>query len=171
MTVSTAARKADELLEVLAEDIRHLETTLSTLDTLRGLLIKRDDAGLHELLVQIAHQADARAAMDRKRETLQAELAGALGYKGDRVTLSALQTLLPDDSRNRLIERQKRLKALASDLKREYRLTAMLVSDCARFNRSLMRIVFGLDGKDTLTYSSRGTMKQRANAALMSLHL
>jgi len=165
MTVSTAARKTDELLEVLAEDIRHLETTLSTLDTLRSLLIKRDDAGLHELLVQIAHQADARAAMDRKRETLQAELAAALGYKGDRVTLSALQTLLPNDSRNQLIERQKRLKALASDL------TAMLVSDCARFNRSLMRIVFGLDGKDTLTYSSRGTMKHRANAALMNLHL
>ncbi|MBN2133953.1 MAG: flagellar export chaperone FlgN [Sedimentisphaerales bacterium] len=171
MTASTAARKTDELLEVLAEDIRHLETTLSTLDHLRGLLIKRDDAGLQELLAQIAHGSDARAVLDRKRETLRAELAGALGCEGDRLTLSALQTLVPDGQRKKLIERQKRLKTLASDLRREYRLTARLVSDCARFNRSLMRIVFGLDGKDTLTYSPRGTVKHRENAALMNLRL
>jgi len=171
MTVSTAARKTDELLEVLAEDVRHLEATLSTLDTLRGLLIKRDDAGLQELLARIAREGDARAAMDRKREVLRAELAGALGCEADRLTLSALQTLVPDDSRKKLIEKQRRLKTLASDLRREYRLTARLVSDCARFNRSLMRIVFGLDGKDTLTYSARGTVKQGENPALMSLRL
>jgi len=65
MTVSTAARKTDELLEVLAEDVRHLEATLSTLDTLRGLLIKRDDAGLQELLARIARERGGPADLVR----------------------------------------------------------------------------------------------------------
>jgi len=157
-------------VDVLDEDIRYLETALSHLDALRGLLIKRDDAALRELLGRVARHADERAAGDRRRETLIAELASTLGCEADGVTLSTLQAVLPVENRGDLIKRQRRLKTLIGELRREYRLTAILVSDCAKFNRALLRTVFKVDGADTLTYSPSGTVRPRANAGLMSLH-
>jgi hypothetical protein len=45
--------KVDQLLAVLDKDIQHIQDTLSTLNELRGLVIKRDDASLHKLLESI----------------------------------------------------------------------------------------------------------------------
>ena len=167
MISSAVKTKIDELVDVLDGDIRHLETALSYLDALRGLLIKRDDAALRELLGQVARHADDRGAGDRRRETLIAGLGSTLGCGADGLTLSALQAALPVENRGDLIDRQRRLKALLSELKREYRLTAILVSDCAKFNRALMRTFFKVDGVDTLTYSPSGTVRHRTNAGLM----
>ena len=44
MTLPTVETKVEALLDVLDQDIRHIEATLSRLDVLRTLLIKRDDA-------------------------------------------------------------------------------------------------------------------------------
>lgn len=171
MVLTTATTKTDELLAVLDADIEHLETTLSGLDALRSLLIKRDDDGLRALLEEITRQGDARQENERQRQRLRAELAQALSCEPEQLTLSRLQAVLSEPQRTALRERQTRLKALMADLKREHRLTALLVSDCARFNRSLMRVVFGLDGKDTTTYRQNGTVANHTNATLMSLNL
>ena len=171
MVLSVATTKVEELLAVLDEDIRHLEATLSHLDALRRLLIKRDDTGLRELLDEIGRQAGAREENEQKRQHLRAELAVTVPCTPDQLTLSRLQSVLPDPYRGVLCERQGRLRALMTDLKREHKVTALLVSDCARFNRALMRVVFGLDGKDTVTYNPNGTVANRTNATLMSLNL
>ena len=80
MTSSAIMSKTDELLKVLDEDIQHLETTLSTLDTLRSLLIKHDDSSLNELLDDIRKHASAHATNERRRQELRTELADVLAW-------------------------------------------------------------------------------------------
>ena len=169
MTSSAIMSKTDELLKVLDEDIQHLETTLSTLDTLRSLLIKHDDSSLNELLDDIRKHASAHATNERRRQELRTELAEVLACDAHKVTLSTLQASLPDDRRQAVADRQTKLKSLVQRLRREYSLTSQLVSDCARFNRSLVHAFFGLGNKRGLTYSPNGIATQMMDASLVSL--
>jgi thiamine pyrophosphate-dependent acetolactate synthase large subunit-like protein len=171
MTSSVVEMKVERLLAVLDEDVRHLETTLAQLDALRGLLVKRDDAALDQLLGEIRGRTEVYAANEQMRQALRADLALALGCDLSRLTLSKLQSMLPDRHRAALAARQKKLASLIAELKREYALTAVLVSDCARFNRTLVRTLFGAASQVCVTYSPSGQARQPTNATLMSLQL
>jgi hypothetical protein len=167
------------LLPVLDEDIRHLEGTLSRMDTLRSLLIKREEAALEKLLDEIRRQADTYKANEQKRQQLRRDLAADLGCAEGDLTLSKLQRELIGPSRPgaeqrwgaALADRQARLRSLAIQLKREYTLTVLLVRDCLRFNRSLMQAFFGSGGKGGATYSPTGTAKHDIGTMLMSMQL
>jgi hypothetical protein len=161
--------KVTALLEVLDADIRHVETVLTRLDALRALLIKRDDGGLESLLADIQRQGEARLANEQKRQALRGELAAQLGCRAKELTLSVLRGKLSGPNRTALAERQMRLKTLVEQLKREHTLTTLLIADCARFNRSLMRACFGLTGRGNLTYSPSGAAQPQSGAALMNL--
>jgi hypothetical protein len=169
MMQADVAEKADADVSVLDEDIGYVEATLSRLDGLRGLMIKRDAVGLEPLLSKIAEEAEAPAAKCATRQQLTRDLAGALGAKAERVTLAELQSRLPEAWGTALVERRTRLRSLAADLKREYSLTSTLLSDCARFNRLLMRAYFGAKGQSGVTYNPNGATRQHANRRLMSL--
>lgn len=171
MTSSAVETKVERLLAVLDEDVRHLETTLVQLDTLRGLLIKRDDATLDQLLGEIRGRTEAYTENEQLRQTLRADLGSALGCDAGRLTLSKLQSMLPQSQRAALALRQKKLRSLVAELKREYTLTVVLVSDCARFNRTLMRAFFGSGSQAGVIYSPSGQARQQTNATLMSLQL
>jgi hypothetical protein len=171
MTSSAVEMNVERLLAVLDEDVRHLETTLVQLDTLRGLLIKRDDAALDQLLGEIRGQTEIYAENEQTRQMLRAELASALGCDTSRLTLSKLQSMLPEPRRAALAERQKKLRTLIAELKREYTLTAVLLSDCARFNRTLVRVFFGSGGRAGVIYNPSGQARQQTDATLMSLQL
>ncbi len=170
MTSGLMETKVDALLEVLDEDIRHMESTLSRLDTLRTLIVKRDDVALEQLLHGLRHEAESRVAGVRRRESLREELAAELNVDRIAMTLSALQGVLSGPRRQAVADRQTRLKSLIAQLKREYALTSALVTDCARFNRSLMHMFFGLNAKGDTTYSATGAAKRRAEASLVNLH-
>lgn len=171
MTPSAVEMKVERLLAVLDEDVRHLEMTRVQLDTLRGLLIKRDEAALDQLLGEIRDRTETYATNERQRQALRADLALMLGCQTDRLTLSTLQSMLPEPPRAALAERQKKLKMLVADVKREHMLTAILVSDCARFNRMLVRTFFCSASPEGVTYNPSGQARQRTNATLMSLQL
>ncbi len=171
MTPSMVETKVERLLAVLDGDIRHLETTLAQLDALRGLLIKRDDAALDRLLAEIRGRTEAYAANEQMRQMLRADLAETLGYDAGRLTLSKLQSMLPEPQRTAIASRQRNLRSLIADLKREHMLTAALVSDCARFNRTLMRTFFGAASQAGVLYSPSGQTRQQTNTTLMSLQL
>jgi hypothetical protein len=156
------------LLDVLDEDIRHLESTLSRLDTLRSLLIKREETALKELLEEIRRRADAYQANEQKRKGLRRNLAADLGWAEHDLTLSKLQKELAEPSRTAVAQRQTRLRFLAVQLKREYTLTVLLVRDCLRFNRSLMEAFFGAGGRGAATYSPTGAARHEIHATLMS---
>jgi hypothetical protein len=171
MTTSAMESKVEQLLGVLDEDVRHLETTLTQLDALRGLLVKRDDAGLDQLLGEIRTRTESYAANERERQVLRVDLARTLGCETSRLTLSKLGSMLPEQQRMAVRARQERLKALVMELRREYTLTAALVSDCSRFNQRLLRAFFGAGGQTSVTYSPSGATKKQTNATLMSLKL
>ncbi len=157
------------LLDVLDEDIRHVETTLVKLDTLRGLLIKRDDGALERLLEDIHKRGEEYAATERRRQDLRRDLATDLGWKEGDVTMTNLLTQVAGHLRSALAERQTRLKVLIARLKREHALTALLISDCGRFNRSLLQVFLGPFGKAGATYSPTGAAQRPAGMALLNM--
>lgn len=171
MTSSTVETKVEQLLAVLDGDIRHLETTLSYLDSLRTLLIKRDDKALGSLLGEIRDRTEAYAANEQARQTLRSELGRLLECDAGRLTLSQLQAALPEPLRAAVASRRERLATLIAQMKREYTLTTVLVSDCARFNRTLIRTFFGTGDQAGVTYNPSGAARQRTNATFMSLKL
>ncbi len=171
MTPSVVEMNVERLLAVLDADIRHLETTLVQLDTLRGLLIKRDDTALELLLGEIRGRTEAYAANEQTRQRLRGDLALALGCDAGRLTLSGLQSMLPEPQRAAMASRQKKLKSLIEELRREHMLTVALVSDCTRFNRTLVRTLFGAGSQAGVLYNPSGQARQQTNTTLMSLQL
>jgi hypothetical protein len=171
MTSEPIESKVDTLLAVLDEEIHHGETTLAQLDVLRNLLIKRDALALEELLRDLRNQGEARAGTERRRQALRRELAAALGCDVKALTLSTLQRVLSDPHRAALGDRQQRLRSQISLLESEYAATYALVADCARFNRSLMRVFFGAAGDRETTYGATGAARHQTGAGMVSLHL
>lgn len=157
------------LLAVLDEDIRHVESTMSRLNALRSLLIRREDAALQELLEEVRGQAATYQANERKREQLRQDLAVDLGCAESDLTLSKLAGALAGHGAGvALAERQARLRSLTAQLKRDYTLTVLLVRDCIRFNRSLLHVFLGSGGAGA-TYGATGAAKQEINGTLMSM--
>jgi hypothetical protein len=166
-----AQTQVASLLEVLDEDIRHLETTLSRLDTLRTLLVKREDAALKALLDDIGQQAEAYRVNEQKRQQIRKRLAADLGCKEGDLTLSRLQGALAGQTRAAVADRQARLRVLAAQLKREYTLTVLLIRDCTRFNRSLLRVFLASGGRGAAAYGPSGAARRQGGATLMSMQL
>jgi hypothetical protein len=157
------------LLDVLNEDIRHVEAALVRLDTLRKLLIKRDEGALAKLLEEIRGQGETYVATERKRQELRQDLASGLGWKEKEVTLTNLLSHVTGDLGTTLAQQQAKLKDLIVRLKREHTLTAMLILDCRRFNRSLLQVFLGPAGKTGTTYSPTGAAKHPTGMALLNM--
>jgi hypothetical protein len=161
--------QVSELLSVLDEEVGHIEAALIRLDTLRTLLIKRDDTALAKLLEDIHRQGETHAATERKRQTLRDDLAKNLGWNRSDLTLSRLQAHLAEPGRTALARRQRRLHALIGQLRREHTLTVLLLSDCAKFNRSLLRAFFGPAAGAGTTYSPTGAAQHAAGTTLLNM--
>ena len=177
MVSLTVENKVAALLEVLDADARHLESALARLDLLRSLLIRREDAALEQLLSEIHQQADAYRAIEQKRQQLRKDLALDLGCTESELTLSRLRKELAgptcSEAQRRcgaaVADRQARLRSLAAQLRHEYTLTALLLRDCARFNRSLLRVFLGSASRGCATYTPTGATHRDPSAALMSI--
>jgi len=171
MMANSIEMKVDALLAVLDDDIRHAETTVGLLDTLRSLLIKRDDAGLEQLLGDLRDRARSYERTEQRRQALRSELAEALGCDVGAMTLTALKKQLSGPRRAAVGEKQTQLRSWIGRLRREHALTQKLVADCARFNRSLMGIFFGVDSISKTTYGATGAVRTQPNTGVVSLQL
>jgi hypothetical protein len=85
------------------------------------------------------------------------------------MTLSRLETALSGDKKTEITQRKIKLQTLAGKLKKEHSSTAMLLSDCARFNSSLLKSILEFGQAGTITYSSRGFAERQTNPAFMNL--
>jgi len=168
---SEIEEKIDELLACLETDVRHMQESLSYLNELRGLVIKRDDVALGRLLESIRTRSDSFAGHERKRQSKRKELANMLGCKLEQITLSELATRVPQGARERVSAMQAKLRSLAEELKKEHMSTSMLLSECARFNGLLLRSVFDLGRTGAVYYNSNGATKRHVDTALMNLEL
>ena len=168
-TATDIESKVDELLAVLDRDIRHIQDSLSQLNELRSLVIKRDDIALARLLESIRAEADSYATNESKRRSIRRELAGAFGCNVEEMTLSRLETMLPEQKKGQASDRRASLQALIKQLKREHLSTAMLLSECARFNRLLLRTIFDVGKTGTITYNPDGAARQYIDTTLVNL--
>jgi len=179
MSAPAMQDRITSLLEVLDQDVRHLEDTLSRLELLRSLLIKRENPALEKLLEDIRQQADVYQANEQKRQQLRRALAADLGCAEAELTLSKLQDELRrgsgsealPDRQAALAERRARLRSLAVQLKREHALTVLLVRDCLRFNRFLLQAFFPSSGRGGTTYSPTGAARPETSSLRMSMQL
>jgi hypothetical protein len=171
MTKPIVRERIELLLDVLDKDCRHIERLLARLDGLRAALIRRDDSEMSEVLGAIRREAAGHTATERQRQDLRQQLADDLGWSKSDVTLSGLKAVLSGAQHRALAERQAGLRSLVETLKREYALTAMLVSDCARLNRSLTQALFGGEGGTGVTYNASGSTRHQGERTLVSLQL
>ncbi len=163
--------KIDELLAVLDTDIRHIQQSLSYLNELRSSVIKRDDVVLGKLLKLIQSRSDDYRSHELKRQSVRKELAGALGCGFQQVTLSRLEAGLPKEKREQLTRKKAELTSLIQELKKEHLSTALLLSECARINRALLKGIFNLENSGTVYYGSNGAAKRQSDMAFVNLQL
>jgi len=159
------------MLDVLERDIVHIERTLVYLNGLRGLVIKRDEQNLGRLLEEIRTEAQEYSANEQRRRTAREQLAGLFGCKPEELTLSVLRTRIDEPAKTAIAERQERLRALTQQLQKEYISTAALLSDCARINSLLLKIVFERSRTGLVCYDAQGATARGADAAFMSMRL
>jgi hypothetical protein len=163
--------KIDYLSSVLDRDIEHIQASLLRLNELRGFVIKRDDVALTRLLGDIKADLDSYAANESERFSIQKEMAGALGCEPEQVTLTRLEGILPKEKTIQLKERKEKLRSLTRELKKEYTSTAILLSDCMRFNKLLLRSIFKIGKVEAVEYSADGRAKQQAETAFVNVQL
>lgn len=168
-TAIEIGHKIDELLLCLDKDIEHVRESLSLLNELRRLVIKRDDASLGKLLESIQTESDAYKSQELKRQTIRRELALALGCGPEQVTLSTLESVLAEEEKAQVAQRKAELKALIKELRKEHLSTALLLSECARFNRLLLKSILNFGKTGTVYYDSNGSTKQQGDTAFVNL--
>ena len=161
--------KVDELLVVLDEDIENIQKNLSRLNELRSLVIKHDDAALSKLLEGIQAETGSNLRHELKRQWIRQELANALGHDIKQMTLSTLETDLPKEKQVQVTRRKAKLTSLIEKLKKEHLSTAMLLADCARFNRLLLKNVFQHANSGTVTYNPKGAAERQGGSAFVNL--
>ena len=159
---------AEKLLTVLDEDIGHLENTISTLNELRSLVIKRDDTGLAKLFEDVEAKVTSHAANESRRQSIRRELADARGYQhAEEVTLSRLEAVLPAETTAQVVHRRTKLQSLVGELRKEYSATVLLMADCSRLNRLLLESIFALNRSGAITYEADGTMRWQSDGGLV----
>jgi translation elongation factor EF-G len=167
----TIENKVDRLLAILHEDTERIQKSLSQLNELRSLVVKRNDTALGKLLEDIQAESDSCRTHEMKRHKIRKELANALGCPLEQVTLSTLEAVLPDEKKAQITRIKAKLEPLVKELKREHLSTVLLLSECARFNGMLLRSIFDLGKTGTVTYNSNGATRQQADAAFLNLKL
>ncbi|KPK45165.1 MAG: hypothetical protein AMJ65_00725 [Phycisphaerae bacterium SG8_4] len=163
--------KVDELLVCLEADVRHIQESLSNLNELRSLVIKRDDTALEKLLENIRAESSRYADHESARQSMRKELADILCCSFEQMTLSALKAYLPQAQREQVARVQRQLKALTKELKKEHLRTTLLLSECARFNSLLLRSIFDLGQTGAVYYNSNGAARRQMDTAFMNLQL
>ncbi len=165
--------KLDELLSHLEGDIIYLQNCLQYLDELRRLVIKRDETGLRGLLDVIQAESDSHKKHESARQLIRKELADCLGCSCEQMTLTALESGriagLPQDKHIHITSCRAKLKALIDRLKVEYSSTAMLLSECSRFNSLILKSVFALGKTGGIYYNASGAAKRQNESAFVNL--
>ena len=163
--------KVDELLTCLDKDSQYIEESLSQLNKLRSLVIKRDDSGLGKQLEIIQAKSDNYRNHQSKRQSIRKELANALGCNTEQMTLSALEASLPKGKKAQVTRKKAKLMSLIKELKKEYLSTTLLLSECSRFNNLLLKSIFDLGKTGAVYYNSNGAAKQQTDMAFVNLQL
>ena len=159
MAAIEVENKIDEMLKCLDVDIEHIETNLSRLNELRALVIKRDDTQLMRLLNEIQMESDNYKEHELKRQMIRRRLANLLRCGLEKVTLSNLETMVSVEKRNEVSTKKAHIKSLVENFKKEYASTIVLVSECSRFNKMLIKSIFEPAKTHSAYYNAKGNAR------------
>ena len=169
--VASIEDKVDRLLACLDQDVRHMQESLLQLNEMRRLVIKRDETALGKLLECIQAGAGSYKVHELNRKSIRKELAENLGCDIERMTLSTLQASLTEPKKDQVTLMKAKLRSLSAELKNEYLSTAMLLSECARFNNLLLKGIFDLGKTESIHYNSNGETKRQIDTAFVNLQI
>jgi len=161
---------ADELLSVLGDDIRHIEQTLERLDALRAAVVRRDEEGLKCLLDEVADEQGSYALVERRRDGIRKQMADVLGCGIEEMNLSKLCGRLRGERKDLVAQAQQELQGMCEKLRKEHTATNILLTECARLNNLLLRGILG-NGRETVTYNSRGDASWEFQKGMVSIRL
>jgi len=170
-TVIGIEDKIEELLICLDKDIQHMQENLQKLNEIRTLVIKRDDTALGKLLESIQAATDCYRNHELNRKAIRKELAESFECSIEQMTLSALEERLPEAKKGRVTRMKVKLRSLSAELKKEYLSTALLLSECARFNNLLLKGIFDLGKTGSVYYNSNGETRRQTDMAFVNLQL
>ncbi len=159
---------ADELVDVLDEEMLRIELTLERLDEVRAAIIKRDNDSLEELLGIIHKEQQDNLSLDNKRRAVRARIAQLTGVVVEQANISRLCGFLAGDRKAILIEKQSQIAGMAGKLKIEHTATSMLLRDCVQLNRTLLRGLFGAQS-ETATYNASGNSSMQVHKGFVSM--
>ncbi len=157
-----------ELNAVLDQEQRRVERTLTELDDLRSAVIRRDEAGLQDLLSRIGARQSDFSPLDQRRQRLRQRLADWIGCDLERLNLTRVIRGLPAEQGDPLRHRQQQLYKQVRQLKMEHHLTGLLLTDCARLNRMLLRAMLGGVGD---SYNAQGRSSWQVQDRLVSVQM
>ena len=163
--------KVDRLLVCLDQDVQHMQESLQRLDEIRRLVIKRDEPALGKLLENIQAASDDRRNHELNRKSLRKELAESLGCDIEQMTLSALESCLPEAKKDGVTQMKAKLRSLSAELKKEYLSTALLLTECARFNNTLLKGILGLGKTESVHYKSNGQTRRHIDTVFVNLQI
>jgi hypothetical protein len=161
--------KVDRLLICLDRDLQHMQESLQQLNEMRRLVIKRDEAALGRLLESIQAGAGHYRDHEFNRKLIRKELADSLGCDLKEMTLSTLQASLPEAKKDQVTQMKAKLRSVSAELKKEHLSTALLLSECARFNNLLLKGIFDLGKTHSVHYNSNGETRRQVDMAFVNL--
>ena len=162
--------KIMQLLASLDGDIENLRTSLARLDALRGFVIKRDDKALTSLLEEIKQDSQDYSAVENQRDSIRMALANAFGSSYEEMNLTNLAEKVSGRLKEDVLLKKNELAMLIEKLRTEHSSTAFLLSECAGFNRRLLKGILR-SPDEGMTYSQDGRKKWHRQTNVMNLRL
>ena len=160
-----------QLLAVLDTDIQHLEANITALDQLRRLVVKQDEEALKQLLSNLQSGTGRYRENESKRQALRQELAMIYDCDAKEITLSRFAAELSGEMKIQFAQRKAKLQTLTSLMKKEHANTFRLLTDCARFNRMLLKSIFNIGRNEATTYNAAGSTQREMNTMFMNFQL
>ncbi len=157
------------LVQTLDRDIVQIQRSLTLLESLRALVIKRDETGLSALLCEVRQQNQSTGQSETQRQQLRERLGTLLGYPGGTLTLSQLLDHLSGTWRTEVSQKRAELQQLLEQLQRQWELTSLLLKDCARLNRRLLNTLFAQTGAGT--YGPGGMQQSLTQTPMVNLSI
>ncbi|HPD45822.1 MAG TPA: flagellar export chaperone FlgN [Anaerohalosphaeraceae bacterium] len=157
-----------QLLGVLDEDAAHIQRTLEQLNALRAAIIKREEAALQELLDAVGEEGRHYRQVEMRRQRICDLIAGFTDGRRP-INLSALCEMTDGPLREQIRTRQTELKKLVETLRMEHTCTMILLRECSRLNKMLLKGMLGRG--ETVTYTARGSETWQTQNDMVNLRL
>lgn len=160
--------EVDELLTVLDKESEDIRRNLSVLEQMRSCMIKRDNTQLYRLLEQVQEDGKVQKQAQLERRRLKEKLSQLLGCGAEKVTLTKIMAVLTGPKRELVEQRRNQMRELIGQLKKEYQVTTLLLSEFSRFNELLLTALFKNNESSVVTYDVAGVTKADYETALVN---